>query len=130
MARSAFPRKANNAGLVPTTVVATGNLCHTLPIGRSARITKIHAYNPTGGPVTLQFGTWDRNPAGAAFVALMPILVALATLDNEWLEREIPPVEWQNNTTPTALAGRTGNIYVVANAATVVISLEIEEFGA
>ena len=130
MARSVFPRKVNNVGLVSTTVVATGNLCHTLPTGRSCRITKIMAYNPLGADVTLQFGTWDRNPAGAAFVALMPIFVAIDSLDNEWLETEIPSVEWENNTTPTAAAGRTGNIYVVASAATVIISLEIEEIGA
>lgn len=129
MARSVFPRKANNAGLVTTTVVATGNLCHTLPTGRSARITKIMAYNNTGGNVTLQFGTWDRTPAGGLFVALLPIFVAIDTLDNEWMETEIPVVEWQNNTTPTN-AGRTGNIYVVASAANVVLALEVEEIGA
>lgn len=129
MGRSVFPRKANNVGLVTTTVVATGNLCHTLPAGRSARITKIMAYNPPGPDVTLQFGTWDRNPAGAAFVALMPLFVAINSLDNEWMETEIPAVEWQSNTTPTA-AGRTGNIYVVASAANVVLVLEIEEIGA
>ena len=125
-------RKAGNTGLVTTTVVATGNLCHTLPVAitprgpRTAIITKILAYNNTGANVTLQFGTWDRTVAGALFVALLPILVAIDTLDNEWLETGLPPIEFAANTTVGA-NGRTGNIYVVASAAAVTVVIEVAE---
>ena len=126
--RTPFPRVLGNAGLVQTT--AGNDLLHTMSIlgPRSARLTKIMAYNNTGANVTLQFGTLNRNPAGAAFVALMPLFVAIDTLDNEWTEEEIPAVEWRSDTTPTA-AGRTGDIYVLASAALVTIIIEVEEFG-
>jgi hypothetical protein len=133
--------KAGTAGLVTTTAPAPphpGNLCHTMPTRliagpRTAIIRKIMAYNNTGANVPLLFGTRDRNPAGAAFVQLLPAFVALDTFDNEWVELEIPAVEWQSNETPTA-AGRDGNIYVVAGTvaipvAGVIVQVEIEEFG-
>ena len=125
-------RKAGNIGVVATTVVATGNLLHTLPTATSPRgprtaiITKILAYNNTGANVTLQFGTWDRTVAGAIFVPLLPIFVAIDTFDNEWLESGIPPIEFASNTTVGA-NGRTGNIYVVASAATVTVVIEVAE---
>ena len=125
-------RKAGNAGLVTTTVVATGNLCHTLPTAvtprgpRTAIITKIMAYNPAAANATLQFGTWDRTVAGALFVQLLPIFVAIGTLDNEWLETEIPPIEFASNTTVGA-NGRVGDIYVLASAANVDIVIEVKE---
>lgn len=130
-------RKAGNAGLVTTTGGGAGfeNVCHTLPIDtvtftvRSAIIRKILAYNP-GAQTTLIFGTFDRNPAGAGWVPILPTLVALATLDNEWLEVELPPVEWQCNYTPTALLGRTGDIWVQdAGVGGVLIQIEVEEIG-
>ena len=125
-------RKAGNTGLVVTTVVATGNLCHTLPVATSPRgprtaiITKILAYNNTGANVTLQFGTWDRTVAGALFVAMLPILVAIDTFDNQWTEAELPPVEFASNTTVGA-NGRTGDIYVVASVANVIVVIEVKE---
>lgn len=126
MDRIAFPPIANNQGVFATT--AGNDLLHDLPVGRSAKIVKIMAYNPVAN-ATLQFGTLDRNPAGAAFVALMPIVVAIGPLmDNEWFEWEIPAIEWVNDTTATA-AGRVGDIYVLASLATVVVSLEVVEFG-
>ena len=125
--------KAGNAGLVTTT--AGNDLCHTIgvasilnTIARSAIITKIMAYNNTGAPVTLQFGTLNRNPAGAAFVQLLPTLVAINTLDNEWAEDEIPAVEFMSWPQLTA-AGRTGDIYVLASAAAVLVQIEVREFG-
>ena len=125
--RPQFPPIANNAGPT-TTTIATNVLLHTLPTGRSAKIVKIMAYNPLGANVTLQFGTLDRTPAGAVFVAMLPIFVAITTLDNAWLEEEIPAQEWVNATIATA-AGRTGDIYVLASATAVVVSLEVVEFG-
>lgn len=124
--RISFPPIANNQGVFTTT--AGNDLLHDLPTGRSAIITKIHAYNNTGGNRTLQFGTLDRTPGGALFVALLPIFVAIDTLDNQWLETDIPPVEFVNNTTPTA-AGRVGDIYVLCDLAGVVVSLEVVEYG-
>jgi len=125
-------RKAGNAGVVATTVVATGNLLHTLPIAtiprgpRTAIITKVLAYNNTGANVTLQLGTWDRTVAGALFVPLLPILVAIDTFDNEWTEAGLPPIEFASDTTVGA-NGRTGDIYVVASAATVTVVIEVKE---
>ena len=125
--RISFPPKENNQG--PFTTTAGNDLLHILPANRSAIIVKIMCYNNTGANVTLQFGTLNRNPAGAAFVALMPIFVAIDTLDNQWLEREIPAIEFVNDTTATA-AGRVGDIYVLASAAAAVVSLDVVEFGA
>jgi hypothetical protein len=100
---------------------------------RSARITKIVAYNNTGADVPLLFGTNNRAVV-AAFVQLLPALVAIDTLDNEWQEEEIPAVEWVSNESALA-AGRTGDIRVVAGTvaipvAGVFVTIEIEEFGA
>jgi len=122
-------RKAGNAGLVTTT--AGNDLLHTLPTAitprgpRTAIITKIMAYNP-GANATLQFGTLDRTVAGALFVQLLPILVAVGTWDNEWLETEIPPIEFASNTTIGA-NGRVGDIYVLSSLANVDIVIEVAE---
>ena len=127
-------RKPGNIGVVATTIVANGNLLHTMPTRaiagpRTARITKIMCYVPpaVGANVTLQFGTRDRT-VGAAFVPLLPIFVAINALDNEWLETEIPNIEWISNESAGA-AGRTGDIYVLADAATATIQIEVEEYG-
>lgn len=136
-------RKAGNTtgGMITTTAPgapAPGDLCHTMPTRaiagpRTARITKIMAYNNTGANVPLLFGTNDRA-AVPAFVQLLPDLVAINGLDNEWTEEDIPAVEWMSDESLLA-AGRTGNIHVVAGTvavpvAGVIISIEIEEFGA
>lgn len=134
-------RKAGNAGLVTTTAPAPphpGDLCHTMPIRaiagpRTAKITKIMVYNNTGANVPLLFGTNDRA-APPAFVQLLPDLIAINGLDNEWTEEDIPAVEWMSDET-LAAAGRSGDIRVVAGTvavpvAGVIVSLEIEEYGA
>lgn len=134
-------RKGGNAGLVTTTAPgapAPGDLLHTMPTRtiagpRTARITKIMAYNNTGANVPLLFGTNNRA-AVPAFVQLLPALLAINTgMDNEWTEEEIPAVEWMSDESALA-AGRTGNIHVVAGTvgvpvAGVVVQIEIEEFG-
>lgn len=128
-------RKSGNAGLVTTTGGGAGfeNLCHTLPIDtvttvvRSAIIRKIMAYNP-GAQTTLIFGTFDRNPAGAGWIPILPTLTALMTIDNEWTEVELPAIEFQCNYTPTAALGRTGDIWVRdPGAGGVLIQIEVEE---
>ncbi|MDD5539116.1 MAG: hypothetical protein PHG61_00285 [Candidatus Marinimicrobia bacterium] len=94
---------------------------------RSAVLTKIMAYNNTGANATLQFGTLNR--AGApAFVALLPTLVAINAMDTEWTEAEIPFVEWMSFPQATA-AGRTGDIYVLASVAGVLVSIEVRSYG-
>jgi len=119
-------RKAGNAGLV--TATGGNDLLHTMPSGRTGKIVKIMAYNATGANVTLQFGTLDRATP-AAFVQLLPTLVAINGFDNVWEEDEIPSVEFASNAT-TGANGRTGDIYVLASAAGVVVSIEVEEEGA
>lgn len=126
-------RKAGNAGLRTTTATANGDLLHTMPTGRTCRITKICAYNNTGANVPLLFGTRDRA-VPAALVQLLPDLVAINGLDNEWPEEEIPGVEFAADTRALA-AGRLGDIYVVAGTvavpvAGVIVSIEVEEYGA
>lgn len=118
--------KAGNAGLVPTT--GLNDLLHTTSIGRTAKITKVLAYNNTGADVTLQFGTLDRQ-AVPAFVQLLPELVAINLFDNEWTELDLPAVEFASNTSLLA-AGRTGHIYVLASAALVDVVIEVQEKGA
>jgi hypothetical protein len=129
----AYIIKAGNAGLVTTT--AGNDLLHTLPIAttaavtgaRSAIITKIMAYNNTGANVTLQFGTLNRA-AAPAFVQLLPTLVAINGFDNEWIETEIPAVEFMSWPQLTA-AGRLGDIYVLASVAAVLVLIEVKEIG-
>ena len=127
-------RKAGNAGLVTTIGGGAGfeNPCHVLPIdtvtltSRSVIIRKILAYNP-GALTTLIFGTFNRA-AVPAFVQILPTLVAIAGLDNEWMEVDLPPAEFQCNYTPNALLGRTGDIWVRdAGAGGVLIQIEVEE---
>jgi len=127
-------RKAGNAGMVVTLAVGNGTLLHTLTPGRTCRITKIMAYNVLGIDVPLLFGTQDLTAPAALFVALLPPLVAINPLDNEWTEAEIPAVEWAADTQAAAL-GRTGDIYIVAGAVLlplpgIVVSIEVEEYGA
>ena len=123
-------RRGNSGGLITTS--AGNDLVHTLGISasgvpRTAIIRKILAYNNTGGPVTIQFGT--RNSAAVpAFVQYLPTILVLNGLDNVWLETEIPAVEFSVNTGALA-AGREGNIYLLASAAAVLVTIEIEEFG-
>lgn len=121
-------RKANNAGLVTATGAAAGDLLHTIPIGRTVKLKKIMANAAVPG--TLSFGTLNRIPGAPIFAAMLPLLAVIPG-DNEWLETEIPGVEWVNDTTidATGVLGRTGDIRVVA-AAGVVIRLEVAEKGA
>lgn len=128
--------KAGNAPLVTTTAPgppAPGDLVHTLPVGRTARITKVCAYNNTGANVPLLFGTNDRAVV-AAFVQLLPDLVAIDAFDNEWTEEELPAVEFASDRSLLA-AGRTGDIRVVGGTvavpvAGVIVVIEVEEYGA
>jgi len=128
-------RKANSAGVFTTTgtaAVPVADLLHVLgtnrsAVRRSAWIRKIVAYNNTGGNVPLQFGTIDL---AAAFVALMPDLVALNGIENIWEEAQLPNVEFIADRQAGAL-GRTGDVYVssIGLAAGVLILLEVEEIG-
>lgn len=113
-------RKANNAGLITTT--AGPDLCHTLPVGRTVKIKKIMWYNNTGAQETLIFGT-QTNVGG--WVPLFPTISCVNTMDGELIEREIPNVEFQFDTTPAA--GTTGNILVQASAVGILVRLEVEE---
>jgi len=130
----AYIISGGNAGLVATT--GGNDLLHTMAIAstpgttgaRSAAISKIMAYNNTGANVTLQFGTLNR--AGApAFVQMIPTLVAINTLDNEWDEEDIPFYEFMSWPQLTA-AGRTGDIYVLASAAAVLVAIELKVYQA
>lgn len=127
------PKSGNVVPLVTTTALATGNLLHTLPTGRTCKITKICAYNTTGADLPLLFGTHDRAVA-PALVQLLPDLRAISLLDNEWTEWGLPAVEFASDLTPLA-AGRTGDIYVLAGTvaapvAGVIVVIEVREKGA
>ena len=116
-------RMTNNQGVF--TLTAGNDLIHDLTTGRKVVIRKIHCYNNTGVNVTLQFGTLNATPA---FVALMPIFVAINTLDNQWEEAAIPMVYFELLTAAGA-AYRLGDIYCLASGAAI-LQLEVEEFGA
>ena len=124
-------RKGNSAGLILTT--AGNDLVHTLSINRSAVtrtavIRKIFAYNNTGGPETIQFGTRDFTAGVPLFVQYLPDILVVNGLESFWTEDDIPAVEFSVLT--LALAnGREGNIYLLASAAAILVSIEVEEFG-
>jgi len=125
-------RKVGNQGMVTTT---TGNdLIHDLvlvagvPNVRTAVIRKIMTSNNTGANATLIFGTLDRQ-AIPVFVPLLPTLNLLNGFDAEWIEAEIPSVEFMSDMTALA-AGRNGSIYVVGSVAGILVSIEVEEYGA
>lgn len=127
-------RLLNSGGLVTTT--AGPDLVHTLSqyttaqgniTLRSAIIRKVLAYSAGGANATLIFGTRDRA-AAPAFVALMPALVVINGLDNEWEEDLLPAVEFRTNRALLA-AGREGNIWVQASALNITLVIELEEIG-
>lgn len=125
-------RKGNSVGLI--TATAGNDLVHILGTGRTnavrrtAIIRKILAWNNTGGNVTVQFGTRD-SAAAPAFVQYLPDLLVLNGVDNVWNEWDLPAVEF--SVVNLALAnGREGNIYLLASAANVLVSIELDEFGA
>ena len=114
-------RRDGNVGMV--TVTLTGpNLLHGLPVGRSARICKIVAYNNSGAPAVLTLGTLS---ALGAFTALMPPLYALNGLDNIWTEQEIPAVEWIKYS--VLVVGMTGDIWISSSVAGPQVVIEVEE---
>ena len=114
-------RRDGNVGMV--TVTLTGpNLLHGLPVGRSARICKIVAYNNSGAPAVLTLGTLTVL---GAFSALMPPLYALNGLDNIWTEQEIPAVEWIKYS--VLVVGMTGDIWISSSVAGPQVVIEVEE---
>ena len=118
-------RKANNAGLVLTT--AGPDLCHTMPVATptTVKIKKIMWYNNTGALENLIFGTQD-NVAPAGWVPLFPAIACVNTFDGELTEQELPDIEFVVDTQAGAL-GQTGDIFVQASAAGILIRLEVEE---
>lgn len=119
-------RKANNAGLVLTT--AGPDLCHTMPIASptTVKIRKIMWSNNTGADETLIFGTQD-NVVPAGWVPLFPTITCINGFDGELTEEEIPEVEFVVDAR-AGVAGQTGDIFVQASAAGILIRLEVEEF--
>lgn len=130
--------KAGNAGLVTTTVAAAGDTLHTLPVplaaGQGTRtviLRKIIAFQNGGANQQLFFGTRDNL---GAFVQLFPPLIAVNNIDTIWQERDLPAIEFVNDTSAGA-AGRTGDICVIAGALLVPVAgtqivIEVEEIGA
>ena len=114
-------RRDGNVGMV--TVTLTGpTLLHGLPVGRSARICKIVAYNNSGAPAVLTLGTLS---ALGVFTAMMPSLYALNGLDNIWTEQEIPAVEWIKYS--VLVVGMTGDIWISSSVAGPQVVIEVEE---
>lgn len=125
-------RKANSAGLVPTT--AGPDLLHTIPVGRSFKVRKVMVYNPNAFNVAFQLGTQDLALV-PAFVQLMPDLVALGLpvpIDSEWQELDLPNIEFM--LTPVSAVvplGQSGDLYVQETLAVgvgLLVSVEVEEF--
>ena len=117
----ALLERDGNAGLVTTT--AGPDLLHTLPTGRSLRVTKVMVFNNTGGNITIQIGTLTN---AGAFSAMLPTLLCINTMENVWNKIDLPSVEFVVNSLAGAL-GRTGSVYVQASAAGAVVAIEVEE---
>lgn len=127
--------KAGNAGLVVTT--AGNDLLHTMAMvtvgttvfpARTFIIRKIMWYNNTGANATLSFGTLNATPA---LVPLLPTILCLNTFDGQLTEAELPGVEFTSGTATALAAARwNGNAYVLCSVAGVLVSIEVEEFGA
>ena len=132
-------RKPGNAGTVAGTSLVTttaGNdLLHTIALttigqqtftAKSFVIRKVMWYNNTGANVTLSIGTLNATPA---FVVMLPTILALNTFDGQLREEDLPAVEFMSVQVAAAAAVRyNGNAYVLASAAGVLISIEVEEF--
>ena len=121
-------RKENNAGLVTTT--AGPDLCHTMPVANptTVKIRKIMWSNNTGANQTLIFGTQD-NLAPAGWVPLLPTITCINGFDGELTEEELPEVEFIiDRRAAVATPGMTGDIFVQASAAGILVRLEVEEF--
>jgi hypothetical protein len=117
----ALLERDGNAGLVTTT--AGPDLLHTLPTGRSLRVTKVMVFNNTGANVTIQLGTLTN---AGAFVGLLPSMLCINTMENVWNKIDLPSVEFVVNSLAGAL-GRTGSVYVQATAVGAIVSIEVEE---
>lgn len=121
--------KSNNSpvatrGLVTTT--AGPDICHILPIGRSAIIRKVMWSNNTGANVTLIFGS---QTTAAGWLPLLPTIMAITGFDGELNESDLPDIEFYLDPSAGA-AGMTGNILVQASAVGVLLRLAVEEFAA
>lgn len=88
-------RGIRRSSLVITVVGAATpeNLC-LVSTGRTVILRKIMAYSNVGNAV-LDIGTG----LAAAFVPIIPSLLVLNAVDNEWTEAEIPEVEVAANLT-------------------------------
>jgi hypothetical protein len=125
--------KPNNSpvatrGLVISTLLGP-DLCHLRPLNRTVRIRKIMWSNNTGFPAFLIFGTVNNvlPVAPATFVPLLPTITAITGFDGELTEAELPNVEFISDRAALA-AGMTGDIYLMAGLAGVLVRLEVEEF--
>lgn len=125
--------KGGNAGMVASTATAVGNLLHTIPGGRTVKISKVCAYNNSGVFLVLLLGT---QTAAGAFVQMIPALGLVNGMDNEFTEDELPILEFALSTVVGAT--RTGSIYFIADNPAVAgvlgvvgcqVSIEVREKG-
>ena len=79
--------------LVHIIAAATPTLIYTLSQGRTAKIKKVMLMNYTAANDFVTFG----EGAGIAFVPGMPAIVAVANLDEQLGEWDIPQYEFETN---------------------------------
>jgi len=115
-------------GLVTSTLLGP-DLCHLHTVGRTVRIRKILWYNATGAARNLIFGTVTNiiPVAPGTFVPLLPPIVAVNGVHDMITEAELPDVEFIPDRTAGA-GGLTGDIYLMAGVAGVLVRLEVEEY--
>lgn len=124
--------KANNQpvatrGLLTCAAVTPlSDLLHSLPLGRTVKITKIMYFNPTLANITFILGTWDNTVPVGGWVGLFPTILTILGVGNMWIEAEIPPIEFVNDRTALA-AGMTGDIRIQCSAVGLIIRLEVRE---
>jgi hypothetical protein len=124
--------KPNNSpvaarGLV-TSTLAGPDLCHIRPLNRTVIIRKIAWFNNMGADAFLIFGTVTNvlPVAPGTFIPLLPSILALTGFDGWQEEEHVPEVEFFPDRAALA-AGLTGDIYLMAGLAGILVRLTVEE---
>ena len=114
------PNLRKVSDIVHIVAAFTPTLIYTLSAGRTAKIKKVQFMNYTAANDFVTFG----QGAGLAFVAHMPALVAIALLDAQFSEWELPEYNFEANIYAMVPAGSGA-----APGTPIDVMIEVEESG-